>query len=131
MALTESAMLSLATTAPDFVLTDVVTGKPVATKTVAGPKGLLVMFICRHCPFVKHLETALAQLGRDYADKGIGIVAISSNDSGNYPDDAPKASPSRRAISDLPSPISTMKRRRWRAPTTRPALPTSFSSMAA
>jgi len=91
MALTESAMLSLATTAPDFVLTDVVTGKPVATKTVAGPKGLLVMFICRHCPFVKHVEEALAQFGRDYAGKGIGIVAISSNDAGNYPDDAPES----------------------------------------
>jgi peroxiredoxin len=91
MARTESAMLALGTSAPDFVLTDVVTGKLITTQAVSGPKGLLVMFICRHCPFVKHLEKALAQLGRDYADKGIGIVAISSNDADNYPDDAPES----------------------------------------
>ena len=49
------------------------------------------MFICRHCPFVKHLEKGLAQLGRDYEGKGVGIVAISSNDAANYPDDAPES----------------------------------------
>ncbi|MBV8115526.1 MAG: thioredoxin family protein [Silvibacterium sp.] len=91
MARTESAMLALGTSAPDFALTDVVTGKQVTTQAVTGQKGLLVMFICRHCPFVKHLEKALAQLGRDYAGKGIGIVAISSNDADNYPDDAPES----------------------------------------
>jgi peroxiredoxin len=89
MARTESAMLALGTKAPDFVLEDVVTGREISTRAVSGPKGLLVMFICRHCPFVKHLEKALAKLGRDYSDKGIGIVAISSNDAKNYPDDAP------------------------------------------
>jgi peroxiredoxin len=82
-------MLALGTSAPDFVLTDVVTGHQVSTQAVSGPKGLLVMFICRHCPFVKHLEKALAQLGRDYEGSGVGIVAISSNDAANYPDDAP------------------------------------------
>jgi peroxiredoxin len=91
MARTESAMLALGTSAPDFVLPDVVTGKQVTTQTVTGQKGLLVMFICRHCPFVKHLDKALAQLGRDYAGKGIGIVAISSNDADSYPDDAPES----------------------------------------
>lgn len=55
MARTESAMLALGTAAPDFALTDVVTGKPVTTQAVTGAKGLLVTFICRHCPFVKHL----------------------------------------------------------------------------
>ncbi|HZD51281.1 MAG TPA: thioredoxin family protein [Silvibacterium sp.] len=89
MASTESAMLALGTSAPDFVLTDVVTGHQMSTQAVSGPKGLLVMFICRHCPFVKHLEKALAQLGRDYEGSGVGIVAISSNDAANYPDDAP------------------------------------------
>lgn len=89
MARTESAMLALGTSAPEFALTDVVSGNIVDTKAAAGPKGLLVMFICRHCPFVKHLEKALAQLGLDYDGKGIGIVAISSNDAANYPDDAP------------------------------------------
>jgi thiol-disulfide isomerase/thioredoxin len=52
---------------------------------------MLVMFICRHCPFVKHLEKGLAQLGRDYNGSGVGIVAISSNDAANYPDDAPES----------------------------------------
>jgi peroxiredoxin len=91
MALTESAMLALGTTAPEFALTNVVTGKQATTQAAAGAKGLLVMFICRHCPFVKHLEKGLAQLGRDYGDSGIGIVAISSNDAQNYPDDAPES----------------------------------------
>lgn len=91
MARTESAMLALGTSAPDFVLTDVVTGHLVSTQAVSGPKGMLVMFICRHCPFVKHLERALAQLGRDYETCGVGLVAISSNDAANYPDDAPKS----------------------------------------
>src|ERR1700760_1884606 len=90
MARTESAMLALGPSAPDFALTDVVSGKGVNLQTAAGPKGLLVIFLCRHCPFVKHLEKALAQLGHDYDGKGIGIVAISSNDAASYPDDAPE-----------------------------------------
>ena len=89
MARTESAMLALGTSAPGFVLKDVVTGREVSTQAASGPTGLLVMFICRHCPFVKHLEKALAQLGRDYGGSGVGIAAISSNDAANYPDDAP------------------------------------------
>lgn len=89
MARTESAMLPLGTSAPDFVLKDVITKHELNTQNVSGPKGLLIMFICRHCPFVKHLEKALAQLGRDYAGKGLGIVAISSNDAKTYPEDAP------------------------------------------
>ena len=90
MAPAESAMLALGTSAPHIALTDVVTGKQIATQAAAGSKGLLVMFICRHCPFVKHLEKALAQLGSEYAGKDIGIVAISSNDAENYPDDGPE-----------------------------------------
>jgi len=89
MARTESAMLALGTPAPDFSLPDVVSGGMVDLQSAAGPKGLLVMFICRHCPFVKHVEKELAKLGRDYEGKGIGIIAISSNDAVNYPDDAP------------------------------------------
>lgn len=89
MALTESAMLTLGTTAPAFALNNVKTNQQLNTQQVSGPKGLLVMFICRHCPFVKHVEKALAQLGHDYSGKGVGIVAISSNDAANYPDDAP------------------------------------------
>lgn len=89
MALTESTMLSLGTTAPDFALPDVVTGKTVRRDDFRGQKGLLVMFICTHCPYVKHIEKGLAQLGADYAGK-LGIVAISSNDAEHYPDDSPE-----------------------------------------
>jgi peroxiredoxin len=91
MARTESVMLALGTSAPEFSLPDVVSGKTVDSQSAGGPKGLLVMFICRHCPFVKHLEKGLAQLGRDYDGKGVGMVAISSNDAVNYPDDAPES----------------------------------------
>jgi peroxiredoxin len=89
MALTESTMLELGTTAPDFALRDVVTGKTVRRDDFRGQKGLLVMFICTHCPYVKHIEKGLAQLGSDY-DGRLGIVAISSNDAQNYPDDSPE-----------------------------------------
>jgi peroxiredoxin len=91
MARTESAMLALGTLAPEFSLPDVRTGENVNTKAAAGSKGLLIMFICRHCPFVKHLEKDLAKLGHDYEGKGIGTVAISSNDAATYPDDAPES----------------------------------------
>jgi len=89
MALTESTMLELGTTAPDFALPDVVSGKTVRRDDFRGQRGLLVMFICTHCPYVKHVEQGLAQLGNEYAGK-LGIVAISSNDSENYPDDDPE-----------------------------------------
>jgi peroxiredoxin len=89
MARTESSMLTLGTSAPEFVLKDVVTKHELNTQNASGPKGLLIMFICRHCPFVKHIEKSLAQLGRDYQDSGVGIVAISSNDADNFPEDSP------------------------------------------
>jgi peroxiredoxin len=89
MSRTESAMLSLGTHAPHFSLKDVRDNKVHTTESLTGPKGLLVMFICCHCPFVKHVEQQLAQFGLDYRNSGIGIAAISSNDAENYPDDAP------------------------------------------
>src|SRR5579863_650934 len=88
MALTESTMLELGTTAPDFALTDVVTGKTVRRDDFRGQKGLLVMFICTHCPYVKHIEKGLAALGADYEGK-LGVVAIGSNDAESYPEDSP------------------------------------------
>src|SRR6201993_2705490 len=88
MALTESTMLELGTSAPDFALIDVVTGQTLRRDDYRGQAGLLVMFICTHCPYVKHIEKGLAQLGSDYAGK-LAIVAISSNDAKNYPDDNP------------------------------------------
>jgi len=89
MALTESTMLELGTTAPDFALTDVVTGKTVHRDDFKGKSGLLVIFICAHCPYVKHIEKSLGKLGADYAGKPLGIVAISANDADNYPADSP------------------------------------------
>lgn len=87
MALTASTMLPLGTQAPDFHLPDVVSGKMISLSSFA-EKALLVMFICRHCPFVKHVQKELAQLGEDYFNR-VGIIAISANDAKNYPDDAP------------------------------------------
>jgi peroxiredoxin len=90
MALTPSTMLPLGTAAPDFSLPDVVSGQTIALATCAGKRALLVMFICRHCPYVVHVREELARLGRDYAGKDIGMVAVSANDATGYPDDAPE-----------------------------------------
>ncbi len=90
MALTASSMLELGTPAPDFALMDVISGRTISLSTFADQSALLVMFICRHCPFVKHVQTELAALGKDYQSKGLGIVAISANDVVNYPEDAPE-----------------------------------------
>jgi peroxiredoxin len=89
MALTESTMLKLGTTAPDFALTDVVTGKTVSRDDFRAEKALLIAFICAHCPYVKHIEKGLAALGKDYRGKPVGIVAISSNDAVTHPADDP------------------------------------------
>jgi peroxiredoxin len=90
MSLTPSTMLPLGTQAPDFKLPEVSSEKSYSLKDFAGKKGLLVMFICQHCPYVKHIEKELTKLGKDYASKDIAIVAISANDADNYTDDSPK-----------------------------------------
>src|SRR5436190_12075911 len=90
MARTPSSMVALGSQAPDFTLRDVVTGKTVTRADAAGPKGMLAMFICRHCPFVKHVQEELAKIGRDYAKSGVGLVAISANDETTHPDDSPE-----------------------------------------
>lgn len=90
MSLTPSAMPELGSPAQDFKLPDPKSGQTVALSDLSGGKGLLVMFICNHCPFVKHLETGLIQMGRDYAGKGIDIVAISANDVATQPEDSPE-----------------------------------------
>ena len=89
MSLTESTMLELGTTAPDFALTDVVSGKTVRRGDFRGQKALLVLFMCAHCPFVKHIEKSLGKLGADYAGKPLGIVAICANDVTTHPEDSP------------------------------------------
>jgi peroxiredoxin len=83
-------MLPLGVSAPDFQLTDVVNGAPISLDTFTGKPALLVMFISVHCPFVKHVQTQLAQIGKDYASQGLAMVGISPNDIAKYPDDAPE-----------------------------------------
>jgi thiol-disulfide isomerase/thioredoxin len=87
MSRTQSTMVELGTLAPPFELLDVVSGKAVGRDDVA-LNGLLVMFVCVHCPYVKHVEQELARIGVDYDGK-LGIVAISSNDVEEYPQDGP------------------------------------------
>jgi peroxiredoxin len=89
MSLTPSTMLALGTEAIDFRLPDVTSGKLVSLKDFSSKKALLVMFICQHCPYVQHIKKELAKLGKDYANKDIGMVGISANDADRYPDDAP------------------------------------------
>lgn len=83
-------MLDLGTVAPDFSLPDVTSGETISLASFASEKALLVMFICAHCPFVKHIEQQLAQLGQDYGDKSLGIVAISANSLQTHPQDGPE-----------------------------------------
>jgi peroxiredoxin len=87
----QSQMMLLGTKAPDFELTDAVSGRTVSIGDFAGKSGLLVMFICNHCPYVQHVRDELARLGRDYQDSDLAIVAISSNDIEAYPSDSPEA----------------------------------------
>lgn len=89
MARTPSNMLALGTRAPGFTLPDTRSGNTCTLQELKGEKGTLVMFICNHCPFVKHVNEALVRLAAAYQPKGISFVAISSNDVENYPQDHP------------------------------------------
>jgi peroxiredoxin len=91
MALIKSTMMPLGTRAADFNLPDVVSGRTYSLADFKDKKALLVMFICRHCPYVKHVEKELAKIGKDYAERDLAIVAISSNDAEMYPEDAPES----------------------------------------
>ena len=90
MAKTLSNMLPLGTPAPDFRLPDTVSGHTLSYADIAGSQATLVMFICNHCPFVKHVQDELVRLGQDYARPEVGMVAISSNDVIGYPQDRPE-----------------------------------------
>ncbi|MFM9058959.1 MAG: thioredoxin family protein [Planctomycetaceae bacterium] len=89
MVRTPSTMLPLGTVAPDFELPNV-DGRILSLADVAGPQGTVVMFICNHCPFVKHVADELARLGHEYLPRGIGFAAISSNDVATHPADSPE-----------------------------------------
>lgn len=90
MAQTASTMLPLGTQAPDFKLMDTATDQNLTLEDCKGLKATVVMFICNHCPFVKHVNAELVQLSKDYISKGINMIAISSNDVERYPNDSPE-----------------------------------------
>jgi peroxiredoxin len=85
---TPSNEVLLGAAPPPFALPDVSRGERVSLEDVRAGRALLVMFLCRHCPYVKHVESEVARIGRDYAGK-LGIVGISANDAATYPEDAP------------------------------------------
>ena len=89
MARTLSTMVSLGTKAPGFLLPDTISGKELSPDHIKGETATMIMFICNHCPFVKHVNAELVRLANDYKHKGIGFAAISSNDVINHPEDAP------------------------------------------
>ena len=89
MARTPSNMLPLGTKAPDFELLDTVSDTTISLNDAKGEKGTVILFICNHCPFVIHVNPMIVQLAKEYQEKGIAFVAISSNDVENYPQDAP------------------------------------------
>lgn len=103
MAQTPSAMNALGTKAPDFILTDTVSGKNLSLQSLAG-RATVIMFICNHCPFVKHVNKELVRLANDYIPKGISFVAISSNDIVNFPDDSPEKMKQTAKEFDYPFP---------------------------
>ena len=89
MAATPSNMMPLGTIAPDFTLLNTVTGETVTLQDLKSDVATMIMFICNHCPYVKHLQGELVKLANDYKPKGISFIAISSNDVVNYPEDSP------------------------------------------
>lgn len=90
MSLTPTTEIPLGFQAPAFSLPDVISGSNMSYYDIKGEQGTLVMFICNHCPYVVHVMDGLVSLANDYKAKGIGFVAISSNDVVNYPQDAPE-----------------------------------------
>lgn len=89
MALKESTMLALGTPMPDFVLPDVCSQNRISPETFREKRAVLAMFICRHCPYVVHVQDELTRVARDYEGKHLGILGISSNDATGYPADSP------------------------------------------
>ncbi len=89
MSQTPSSMIPLGTEAPSFQLLDTVSNETKSLRDLKGDIGTVIMFICNHCPFVKHVNPQISKLGKMYQAKGISFIAISSNDVENYPEDAP------------------------------------------
>ena len=90
MARTPSNMIPLGTLAPAFELPDTVSGQTLSLEQLKSDKATVIMFICNHCPFVKHVDEGIVNLAKAYQEKGVAFIAISSNDVDNYPQDAPE-----------------------------------------
>lgn len=90
MALTESNFFPIGSKAPDFVLPDTISGRMLSLADLRSDKATVVMFICNHCPYVKHINTGLVNLANEYIRKGVNFIAVNSNDAGRYPDDSPE-----------------------------------------
>jgi thiol-disulfide isomerase/thioredoxin len=91
MARTPSTMLALGTVAPSFALPEPGTGRTVSLDDFPGAKGYWISFICNHCPFVQAIRHEFARAGREYAAKGIAVIAINANDAATHPEDSPEA----------------------------------------
>lgn len=90
MARTESNMIPLGNQAPAFSLPDTVSGNMLSLDELKSEQATVIMFICNHCPFVKHVQEQLVQLAQDYQPKGVSFIAINANDAEAYPDDSPE-----------------------------------------
>ena len=90
MARTPSNMVPIGFEAPPFKLYDTLSNQTIDSDILFGDKCTLIMFICNHCPFVKHVNQEIVQLSKDYKNMGINFIAISSNDVVNYPEDSPE-----------------------------------------
>lgn len=98
-------LLSLGDSAPDFTLPDVVSGRMVSLGDFAGKKVVLVVFLCRHCPYVVHVKEGLVQMVNDYAGADLAVIAISSNDASKYPLDAPDKLREMAVSDSFPMPL--------------------------
>ncbi len=104
MAYTESTMLALGTEAPGFTLPDTVSGKTLSLSEVRGENATVVLFLCNHCPYVIHVNPELVRVARDYQQRGVGFVGISSNDAEQYPADGPEQMKAQAAKVGYPFP---------------------------
>ena len=112
MAVTPSNMVPLGMQAPDFELFDTVSKRDLSLEALKSDVATVIMFICNHCPFVKHVESELIKLSHEYQAKGISFIAISSNDVNEYPEDSSEKMSLLAAEKRYPFPIFTMKRKR-------------------
>ena len=104
MVLTESTMMPIGTRAPDFTLLDTVSGNTVSLADLQSDKATVVMFICNHCPYVKHVANELTCLANDFETKGVKFIAISANDVDTHPDDSPEKMTQNAAENNYPFP---------------------------